>query len=228
MEYDNQEEVRMDEELRNIHANAMNKIEFPSLLNGEMGVCIYKYLMGRQGYPTFSHEADLLLSKLIGIIHKLEKLDVRQGVVGNAIGIMYLVKEGVVEGDINEILYDICLYNERSITPYTKLMNIQEYCHFVISDEKYLLELNNNDCIMVYNQFSKRMDDCYISHILFNIREILPKYIIIIEFFNSDILKNFCQQMDTIKSYLRIDCINAFLPFDIEEQTRIIIYKTLE
>lgn len=149
--------------LREIHANAMNKIEFPSLLYGEMGVCIYKYLMGRQGAPTFSHEADLMLSKLIGIIHKLEKLDIRQGVVGNAIGIMYLVKEGFVEGDINEILYDI------DCKIYEKTLVASEIFNKGLSDYPFI-DILIYECLrwkQIKNKAQKTMTELFIAT-LFN------------------------------------------------------------
>ena len=153
----------MDDMLREIHANAMNKIEFPSLLYGEMGVCIYKYLMGRQGDPTFSHEADLLLSKLISMIHKLEKLDIRQGVVGNAIGIMYLVKEGFVEGDINEILYDI------DCKIYEKTLVASEIFNKGLSDYPFI-DILIYECLrwkQIKNKAQKTMTELFIAT-LFN------------------------------------------------------------
>jgi len=88
--------------------NSIKQIEYLSLLKGDMGVCIFFYIMGRkEKNENFSTYGDALLNKIISQMKENLKLDIETGILGLALGIDYLVKYNYIKGDINEILYEV-------------------------------------------------------------------------------------------------------------------------
>ena len=88
--------------------NALTQIKHSSLLQGDMGVCVFLFMKGREGGdPKLTAEAERILARSIEEIGANRGFDLTNGITGIAIGVTYLVKHNYVEGDINEILSEI-------------------------------------------------------------------------------------------------------------------------
>lgn len=90
---------------------ALQQIEYSSLLKGDMGVCIFFYVIGNENSnPQYIKIGDNILKKVLKEIHENKKIDIETGITGIGLGISYLIKKKYVEGNINEILKDIDIY----------------------------------------------------------------------------------------------------------------------
>lgn len=88
--------------------SALTQIKYSSLLNGDMGVCIFLFIKGREkGNAELTAEAENILKRSIEEISANQRLDLTNGITGIALGLAYLVKNNYVEGDINDILSEI-------------------------------------------------------------------------------------------------------------------------
>ena len=98
-------------ELDNRIQESLLQIQNSSLTKGEMGVCIFYYVMGNHIIGDANQQiADKLLKKILDEIGENNKLDIETGVTGLALGISFLIKKKYVEGNVNTILEDIDAY----------------------------------------------------------------------------------------------------------------------
>ena len=78
------------------------------LSSGRMGYCIYFYQIGRLlNNPTYESIAEKILSSLLSDLKGQKTLDFSNGLSGIGLGINYLIKKKIVEGNVNQILRDI-------------------------------------------------------------------------------------------------------------------------
>jgi len=80
-----------------------------SLLHGKMGLSIYFFQMSKnETKPEYQSIAEQLLEQILQ--HDLSpnhSIDVEEGLAGVGLGVTWLIKNGFVEGDLNEILETI-------------------------------------------------------------------------------------------------------------------------
>lgn len=80
---------------------ALQQIEYSSLLKGDMGVCIFFYVIGNENSnPQYIKIGDNILKKVLKEIHENKKIDIETGITGIGLGISYLIKKKYVEGKI--------------------------------------------------------------------------------------------------------------------------------
>lgn len=90
---------------------SLQQLCYPSLLKGDMGVCIYYFVMGRKRQDaTFTQKGEDALGKIMSRMERYKKLSIEDGIVGVALGITFLLRHKYIDGDINEVLQDIDSY----------------------------------------------------------------------------------------------------------------------
>lgn len=115
------------------------------LAHGKMGLCIYFFLLSRKKeYILYRDEAEKMLEDIYEVLSHNTSKDIESGLAGIALGIRYLIQEGFVEGDVNDVLTDI----DNNI--YTYLVNIKEQIN---------ISLSNFQIIQLLLYYSIRMDD---------------------------------------------------------------------
>lgn len=78
------------------------------LAQGKMGICIYFYHLSRiEQKEKYNTKADKLLEDILKKLSIDSPINVENGLAGIALGLIYLIKKGFVEGEINELLEDI-------------------------------------------------------------------------------------------------------------------------
>ena len=86
------------------------------LAYGKMGICIYYFYLSRwEEKEEYKQTADKLLDDVISNIQNTKDLSFEHGLTGIAIGLIHLVNEKFVGGDLNEILDDIDSYIFKSV-----------------------------------------------------------------------------------------------------------------
>lgn len=81
---------------------------FMGVSHGKMGICIYFFLMGHYENNQSKRETgEDLLNQVIDLLDQNQELDIENGLAGIALGIRFLIKKGIVQGDVNEVLEDI-------------------------------------------------------------------------------------------------------------------------
>lgn len=78
------------------------------LAEGKMGLCIYFFCIGRmENNPQYIQSAEKLLRDIFNNIKNVNTIDLEEGLSGIGLGIHFLIKNGYVEGDINDVLENV-------------------------------------------------------------------------------------------------------------------------
>lgn len=94
-------------ELNKILSQSIGESYPLGLAQGQMGICIYFYHLSRtEDNENYKVIADQLLDDTLDKL-SLDSISVENELVGIALGITHLIKEGFVEGEVNELLEDI-------------------------------------------------------------------------------------------------------------------------
>lgn len=106
----------LTKELEERIEKALQQLCHPSLPKGEMGVCIYYFVMGRMAHDAcLTQKGEKALQRIMSGMARYKKLSIEKGVTGLGLGVTYLLRHGYVEGDINEVLRDIDSYVYKGI-----------------------------------------------------------------------------------------------------------------
>lgn len=106
----------LTEKLESKINNALLQLHSPGLLKGDMGVCIYFFVMGRiKSDPSLTKKAERVLKMILAQISNYKKLCVEDGIIGVALGITFLYRQKFIVGNVNEILADIDSYVYKSV-----------------------------------------------------------------------------------------------------------------
>lgn len=91
-----------------VHGLITGKLQSAGLFKGKMGVCISLFAISRRpGFDKYAHLASFLLKGVISDIYSMSDISFDKGLSGIAWAIDYLHRKGFVQGDIDDILYDI-------------------------------------------------------------------------------------------------------------------------
>lgn len=78
------------------------------IYNGQMGIAIYYYYLHRiTNKEEYRIKADSNLESVLGQIGKISNMSLKNGLLGIALGVDYLLEAGLVSGDANDVLHDI-------------------------------------------------------------------------------------------------------------------------
>lgn len=73
-----------------------------------MGLCVYFYHLGRiDNNKQYTKIAEKLIDEIFEEITSISAIGIKNGLFGIALGISYLIKNGYVKGNENEIIKDI-------------------------------------------------------------------------------------------------------------------------
>jgi hypothetical protein len=138
----------MNQIIRELNQKILNSIEENSsigLAHGKMGLCIYFFQLSKMNeYASYKNEAEKILDDIYSMLNYNSSKDIESGLAGIALGIRFLIKEGFVDGNINDVLEDI----DNNI--YSYLSNINESTN---------LSLNEFQIIQLLLYYSIRLDD---------------------------------------------------------------------
>lgn len=121
--------------------NVLQQFSFTGLLKGDMGVCIYYFVLGRMRHdPQMTQFGEATLEKIMANMGQNKILFMEEGITGIALGISFLLKYKFVEGDVNEVLQDIddhiykgtCSLLEKEVTPNIKLPILDVLIYFIV------------------------------------------------------------------------------------------------
>jgi hypothetical protein len=78
------------------------------LLHGKIGLCIYLYRLAKtHSNEDYGESAEQLLDEIFKHIGEVKSIDIENGLSGIGLGISYLIRNGYVQGDENEVLRDL-------------------------------------------------------------------------------------------------------------------------
>ena len=78
------------------------------LAQGQMGICLYFFYLSRiEQEPKYKILAEDLLKNTLDKLSLDLSIGVESGLAGVALGVIQLIKDDFVEGDINELLEEI-------------------------------------------------------------------------------------------------------------------------
>lgn len=180
-------------------------IENPGLLNGRMGIVLYLYQYAHySGYKYYSDFADDLLDKVLDSINHSSP-DFESGVSGIGWGVNYLIKNKYVEGDANDVLFDIDkrVFFRLSCNPTISLLG----------QGIYLLErLEDNE--------SNKDFDKHINQLLNFCYKGISEYKGITSLYHLNSVLYFLKKMDFKENYVtEVDQIMRLLPHVLKKNT---------
>ncbi len=164
---------------------ALQQFSFTGLLKGDMGVCIYYFVLGRMRNDTqMTQLGEITLEKIMAKMGQNKNLFMEEGITGIALGISFLLKYKFVEGDVNEVLQDIDdhIYKsisgifEKEVTPNIKLPILDLLIYFIVryievnSPIRKKLYLKIIEYLFNYI-YIHRQDDFYQETIPFNLKK---------------------------------------------------------
>lgn len=95
---------------------ALQQLCYPSLLKGDMGVCLYYFILGRmRGDSQLTHRGELALEKIMSSTGRYKKLCIEDGITGFGLGITYLLRNHYVNGNEDEALREVDSYVYKGI-----------------------------------------------------------------------------------------------------------------
>ena len=149
---------------------------FPvSLFHGKMGLSIFFYHLSKlESNPEYQSIADQLLDQIL--LHDLSpdhSIDVEDGLAGVGLGVTYLIKNGFVEGNLNELLevIDNTIYrrivfstNPAQFSP-TLLLHLTGYLYIRLKEQTdtHLKTLYQDLIIKVLNMLYDQIDDEFLN-----------------------------------------------------------------
>jgi lantibiotic modifying enzyme len=155
------------------------------LYHGKTGVVLFFSHYARYiGEPLYNEFAGELLEEIIQALHTDLSIDFESGICGIGWGVNYLIQNNFMEGDINEILFEIDQkIMERDIRHTTDmsctcgLAGISYYVHSRISSFKENQEhyIFNKSYLKEWKTIANSIDFPDNQHILFSIVNPLPK-----------------------------------------------------
>ena len=148
-----------------------------SLFHGKMGLSIYLFHMAKiESNPEYHSMADKLLDQVL--LHDLSKnhsIDVEDGLAGVGLGVTWLVKNGFIEGDLNEMLevIDNAIYrrivfqtNPASFSP-IQLLHLTGYLYIRLKEQtagtQCIASLLQDLIIKVLNMLYSKIDDEFLN-----------------------------------------------------------------
>jgi hypothetical protein len=159
------------------------------LLYGRMGYCIYFYKIAEiSGDAAYLKLADSLLDSICSSLGNYHNLNIESGLTGIGLGINYLVKENLIEGNINIILkdFDIILFRflsfQKKSNPEDLWLKVQLLYYFGIRLE-YQKKGSKNEFIIknlifkILNSFSQIPDDFFEEPYSFSLDFRLPFFL---------------------------------------------------
>ncbi|MDL2277483.1 hypothetical protein LJC57_02715 [Parabacteroides sp. OttesenSCG-928-G07] len=130
-------------ELNKMLLQSMGKNYPVGLAQGQMGISIYFYHLSRmEQNENFKSLAEKLLDDTLEKLSLDSSINVEKGLAGIALGITHLIKEGFVEGDVNELLEDIdnVIFKKLAFPQYSAAYKKDELLHLL-----YYLSVRLND-----------------------------------------------------------------------------------
>jgi hypothetical protein len=106
----NQSKIDVDNPKRLINSLLLNSsfCENPGLFHGKTGIAILFYMLHRHaGHRVYEDYAGELIDEIYEDITIQSPVDFENGLAGIAWGIEYLVQNGFIDADTNEVLADI-------------------------------------------------------------------------------------------------------------------------
>lgn len=98
----------LTKELENKINESLQQFSCPGLLGGDMGVCIYFFVLGRMtANSQLTFQGETALKNILVSMNQNKKLYLEDGVSGIAMGLSFLFKHKFVEGDVNDALEHI-------------------------------------------------------------------------------------------------------------------------
>lgn len=81
------------EEIDHLIASEVHQINKVGLLKGDMGLCIFDFIVGKkQKDKARTHQANVLLGKILSYTSKITNMNISNGITGIALGISFLIK----------------------------------------------------------------------------------------------------------------------------------------
>nr|WP_321522014.1 lanthionine synthetase LanC family protein [uncultured Macellibacteroides sp.] len=100
--------MKYTEELNKKLIQSIEKTYPIGLAQGQMGICLYFYYLSRiEQEKKYKKIAENLLDNTLGKLSLDSSIGVESGLAGVALGIMQLIRDDFVEGDVNELLEEI-------------------------------------------------------------------------------------------------------------------------
>jgi len=131
----------LNKKLEDKIGEALRHFSFSGLLKGDMGVCIYYFVLGRMRNDSqMTQLGEMALKTIIEKIGQNKKLFIEDGITGIAIGISFLLKYKVVEGNADKVLQDIdnhiykgiCVVLENESVANIKLPILDVLIYFIV------------------------------------------------------------------------------------------------
>lgn len=196
------------------------------LFSGKMGLCIYFYYWGRiENDEKYAKIAEKLIDEIFEQIEMVNSVDVENGLIGIALGINYLIKNGYVEGDENVILKDIedKIFKQVSFNELNEDISvlIQILYYIRIRKQSFTKESNilfDELTIHIINNLHSRVEYIRDNKVNFNIDTKLPLFLFVlseiyqVNIYNSKITRIICEITPFILSqYSYLDSKKLYL-----------------
>lgn len=177
-------------ETLNIKLRDLNEDLPIGLGSGKMGLCIYLYKLGRmQNDKKYCKLAESILDEIFCEVNEVKAIDVENGLLGIALGIIYLLRNGYLQGDENVIFKDVdnrvfkySSFNQRD-RDVSILMQLLYYIHvrkqsFQSKETIYLFnELSVELVNSLHTQIEFILNDNSVS---FNLESKLPLFLFLL------------------------------------------------
>jgi len=146
-----------------------------SLFHGKMGLSIYFYQLSKIGSnPEYHSKAEQLLDQiLMNDLSINQSIDVEDGLAGIGLGVTWLVKNGFIEGDLNEMLevIDDAIYRRivfqpsPSHLPSTILLHLTGYLYIRLKEQTddHLQIIYQDLIIKILNVLYNQIDDDFMN-----------------------------------------------------------------
>jgi len=146
-----------------------------SLFHGKMGLTIYFYHLSKlESNPEYQAMADNLLDQIL--LHDLsanQSIDLEDGLAGIGLGVTWLVKNGFIDADLNELLevIDNAIYrriaflNDQTRFSPTQILHLTGYLYFRLKEHSNadLRILYQDLIIKILNMLHNQIDDEFLS-----------------------------------------------------------------
>jgi len=151
-------------------------ISYPvGLFHGKMGLSIYLYQLSKiESNPEYQSIAEQLLDEiLLRDLSSNHPIDVEDGLAGVGLGVSWLLKNGFIEGDLNELLEviddmifrRIAFQENQSLFSPTQLLHLTGYLYIRLKEQTdaNLRTLYQDLIIKVLNMLYAKIDDDFLN-----------------------------------------------------------------